>query len=222
MGFFNLEEPELNDSESWADATEAFKRGIIIARQWQPDARTALTEIADYPPAHLNEKKSWEIFFWSPKAIKGLVLYLDTEYNLLNQNEWGVFYRESVIKIGQELLAPYHYGFAEDVSQPGPEQFSFVFRRTIIGAQTCFVDVQISTTVMLTPPPRRFTINLVKNAGESPLFGSSGGFETRLSNLIPGTKPDYWWSFRNESEYEKQLREAFGSFLKYGLNIMEQ
>jgi hypothetical protein len=222
MGFFNLEEPELDDSDSWTDATEAFKRAIIIARQWQPDARTALTEITEYPPAHLDNNGRWEIFFWSPKVVKGLVLYLDTEYNLLSQNEWGALYRESAIKIGQELLTPHHYEFAADVSQPGPEGLSFVFRRTIPGAQTCFIEVQISTTVMLTPPPRRFTINLVKNVGDRPLFGSNGGFETRLSNLIPGAKPDYWWSFRNESEYEERLREAFESFLKYGLNIMEQ
>ena len=70
---------------------------------------------------------------------------------------------------------------------------------------------------MLTPPPRRFTITVVRNSGERPMFGQFGGFERRLATLIPDRKPDYWWSFKTEADYEARLYEAFGAVIEYGL-----
>jgi len=219
MGFFGFsdKEPELDDADSWADATAAYRAGLATARQWQPDARTALTEATEYPPAHINNEGEWEIYYWSTTGVKGLLLFLDEGLGLLRQEEWGSFYRDVAVRVGTEFLDPHGFSYTQEVSQPGPEGLSFVFRKSNPVGLTQFVDVQISTSVMLTPPPRRFTINLVQNPGERPLFGASGGFEARLSAILPNAKPDFWWSFKDESEYEARLREAFSQTVEYGL-----
>jgi hypothetical protein len=220
MGFFSLDEAAnqpFDDSESWAEATNAYRAALPHARQWQPDARTALTETTEYPPAHVNEEGEWEIYFWSPGQVGGLLIFLSPELELLRQEEWGGFYRDTVVRLANEMLGAYGFSYAAEVSPPGPEGLSFVLRRQGQADQYDFIDVQISTSVMLTPPPRRFTINLVKNKGDRPLFGANGGYEVRLSTLFSTPKPDFWWGFKNEEEYEARLREAFLQTIEFGL-----
>ncbi len=218
----NLDNPVLDDSDDWFEARAAYKAGLKIARQWQSDARTALVDVGEYPPAHVNEDGLWEVQYWSPAARKGLVVFLDKQLEVARQTEWGAFYQDLAAKVGTEILGSQGFSYVPEISQPGPDGLSFVFRRpsTSFSNQHDFVDVQISTSVMLTPPPRRFTINLVRNNGERPMFGQFGGFETRLSTLLPDAKSDYWWSFKTEEEYEARLHEAFQAVVQYGLAAM--
>jgi hypothetical protein len=222
MDFFTPGGMKLEDSESWAEASAAYKAGLDVARFWQPDARTALTEITEYPPAHQDVEGIWEIYYWSPSQVKGLLVKLNPQLEPLGKEEWGAFYRDRVLQVAAEYIGQFGFEYAPEVSQPGPENLSFVFRRAAADSIYEFVDVQISTSVMLTPPPRRFTINLVKNPGDRPLFGTGGGFETRLSAVIPGSKPDFWWAFRDELEYSLKLREAFEKIRESGLEILEK
>lgn len=217
---FTPDLPDLADdaAEAW-EAHAAYKAGLVFARQWQADAKSALTNLDEYPPAHVNENGEWEISYWSPSSRAGLKLWLDNQHNLRRKEEWGAFYQEIAVKVGTEILGRQDFQYAPEVSFPGPDHLSFVFRRpsATYAGQTDFVDVQISTAVMLTPPPRRFTINLVRNKGERPLFGQFGGYEVRLGVVLPTPNPDKWWSFRNEQEYEARLREVFEDVIKYGL-----
>ncbi|HEX2915228.1 MAG TPA: hypothetical protein VH186_30970 [Chloroflexia bacterium] len=211
-----------DDGDDWFEARNAFKAGLKIARQWQPDARSALIEVEEYPPAHVNEEGEWEAQYWSPGARKGLVVYLDKELQPIRQEEWGTFYQEMAVKAGNEILGPQGFSYAPEISPPGPDGLSFIFRRQspTYRNQHDFVDVQISTSVMLTPPPRRFTINLIRNNGDRPLYGQFGGYEARLGTLLPEPKMDYWWSFKTEEEYEAKLYETFRLVVQYGLSAM--
>ena len=215
----SFDDTRLDDSGDWADATAAYQAGLPVARQWQPDARTALVEPGEYPPAHLNATGEWEIQYWSPGARKGLNLYLSKDHQVLRQEEWGAFYQEKAVEVGKEILGPHGFEYVPEISRPGPDSLSFVFRRPspTYNGQSDFVDLQISTSVMLTPPPRRLNINLIRNDGDRPMFGQGGGYETRLSALLPDKKVDYWWPFKDEAEYEERLRETFGLVVKYGL-----
>jgi hypothetical protein len=210
------------DEEEWFEARGAYKAALKIARQWQSDARTALVEAGEYPPAHVNENGEWEVQFWSPGARKGLLVFLNSQLEALRQQEWGAFYQEMAQKVGAEILGPQGFEYVPEISQPGPDGLSFVFRRPSPSYpnQHDFIDLQISTSVMLTPPPRRFTINLVRNNGDRPMFGQFGGYESRLSVLLPDSKPDFWWSFKTEAEYEERLREAFKAVVQHGLAAM--
>ncbi|MDB5082340.1 MAG: hypothetical protein JWP00_4264 [Chloroflexi bacterium] len=212
----------LADSDNWSDATAAYKAGLPAAQKWQPDARTALVEWGEYPPAHLNQAGEWEIQLWSPAARQGLNLFLSKDLQVLRQQEWGSFYQAKAVEVGQEILGPQGFEYVPQISRPGPESLSFVFRRPspTYEGQSDFVDLQISTSVMLTPPPRRLNINLVRNEGERPMFGQFGGFETRLGAILPDKKTDYWWLFKDEAEYEARLRETFGLVVQYGLAAM--
>lgn len=214
--------PVLDDSDEWFEAQGAYKVGLKVARQWQAEARTALVDVGEYPPAHQNEVGEWEIQYWSPTARKGLVVFLDKQLTPLRQQEWGAFYEEKARQLGVTFLEPQGFSYVRELGSPGPDGLSFIFRRQspTYPNQHEFVDLQISTSVMLTPPPRRFTVNLIRNNGERPLFGQFGGFETRLSAVLPNSKADYWWSFKSEEEYEARLREAFEGVLEYGLAAM--
>lgn len=219
---FESDEQIINDEDNddgWFEARDAYKAGLKAARLWQADARTALVEAGEYPLAHVNANGQWEIQYWSPAARKGLVVLVSKELQVVGSAEWGAFYQVMAVKVATELLASYGFRYLPEVSQPGPDGLSFVFRRasTTYHNQHDFIDLQISTSVMLTPPPRRFTITLVRNSGEHPMFGQFGGFERRLATLIPDVKPDYWWSFKTEAEYEARLYEAFGAVIHYGL-----
>jgi hypothetical protein len=218
----NFDTPGPHEYDEWFEARAAYKAGLQIARAWQNDARTALVEIGEYPPAHVNEDGDWEAQYWSPSARKGLIVFLDGKLELARQEEWGAFYQEMAQKVGAELLAPPGFSYVPEISQPGPDGLSFIFRRPspTYANQHDFVDLQISTSVMLTPPPRRFTITLIRSTGERPMFGQLGGYETRLSVVLPDAKPDYWWSFKTEEEYETRLREAFNGVVHYGLPSM--
>ncbi len=220
---FGVDSPILDDAESWEEASRAYQTGLPYARDWQSDARTALVELGEYPPAHLNAQGQWEILYWSPGTVKGLRLILDQQLNLVSQAKWGAFYLETARQLGDEILGPQRFSFRPEISQPGPDGLSFVFRRPSSDGNTDddttneFIDIQISTSVMLTPPPRRFTINLVKNAGERPMFGAFGGWEGRLGEFLPTSQPDRWWLFQDEAEYAAQLREALSATVTYGL-----
>lgn len=215
----NAADTYLDDSGNWADATAAYRAALPFARQWQPDARTALVEWGEYPPAHLNQAGEWEIQFWSPGVRVGLNLFLDKDHKVLRQQEWGAFYQQKAVQVGQEILGPQNFEYVPEISHPGPESLSFVFRRPSLtySGQQDFVDLQISTSVMLTPPPRRLNINLVRNEGDRPMFGQFGGFETRLGAILPEQKLDYWWPFKDEAEYEARLCETFGLVVQHGL-----
>ncbi len=217
--FGNLDDPVLDDSDDWFEAQRAYKTGLGVARRWQSDARTALVDIGEYPPAHLDDNGMWEAQYWSPAVRKGLVVWLTKELATERQAEWGAFYQDIAQAAGTEILGSQGFAYVPEVSPPGPDGLAFVFRRQspTYREQHDFVDLQISTSVMLTPPPRRFTINLVRNRGDRPLFGQFGGYETRLGVVLPEPKPDYWWSFKTEAEYEQRLREAFGLVVQYGL-----
>ena len=209
-------------SEDWSAAQGAYRAGLLVARQWQPDARSALVEIGEYPPAHVNEEGQWESHYWSPAARNGLIVYLDQKLAPVGQQEWGGFYQEMAVRVGQAVLGTQGFSYVPQISAPGPDRLSFVFRRPspTYPNQQDFVDLQISTSVMLTPPPRRFTINLIRSTGDRPMFGQIGGYETRLGNLLPEPKIDYWWSFKTEEEYEARLNETFGLVVEYGLAAM--
>ncbi|MBN9388640.1 MAG: hypothetical protein J0I20_11350 [Chloroflexi bacterium] len=215
----SFDEPFLDDSGNWAGATAAYQAGLAAAQQWEPDARTALVEPGEYPPAHLTQAGEWEIQYWSPGARKGLNLYLSKDHQVLRQEEWGAFYQQKAVEVGSEILGPQGFVYVPEISRPGPDSLSFVFRRPspTYAGQNDFVDLQISTSVMLMPPPRRLNINLVRNTGDRPMFGQGGGYETRLGAILPDKKLDYWWPFKDEAEYEAQLRETFGLVVKYGL-----
>jgi len=218
---FGFNAPILDDSDSWAEASQAFQVGLSFAHLWQADARTALVDVGEYPPAHQNAQSNWEVLYWSPGLVKGLRLILDQTLNLVEQSEWGGFYLETAQRVGQEILGPEGFSFVLEIGQPGPDGLSFVFRRSAaIDEANEFVDIQLSTSVMLTPPPRRFTINLVRNEGLRPLFGANGGWEKRLGHILPQPQPDRWWSFKDETEYEGQLREALAAVISYGLPAM--
>ncbi len=210
------------NSEDWFEARAAYKAGLKVARQWQSEARTALVDTDEYPPAHVNEEGEWEAQYWSPTTRKGLIVFLNKDLEVLRQTEWGAFYEAMAVAASQEILAGQGFSYNPEIGRPGPEALSFVFQRPspTYPNQSDFIDVQISTSVMLTPPPRRFTINLVRNNGDRPMFGQFGGYETRLAAVIPDYKPDFWWSFKTEQEYETQLREAFGLIIQYGLAAM--
>jgi hypothetical protein len=215
---FGFDVPILDDSDSWAEASAAYQAGLAYARKWQADARTALVDVGEYPPAYQNEESNWLISYWSPTAWKGLNLTLDPQFEPVGQTEWGAFYRETVERVGAELLGPHRFSFVPEIGQPGPDGLSFVFRRPAQDSNgNEFIDVQISASVMLTPPPRRFTINLVRNFGERPLFGAFGGWEGRLGQFLPQPQPDKWWAFKDEVEYEAELRLALAEAVTYGL-----
>lgn len=218
-GNLNFDEPSLDDSEDWFEARNAYKTGLKTARAWQPDARTALVDVEDYPPAHVNEEGQWEAQYWSPNARKGLVVFLSKELELLRQEEWGAFYQEQAQAIGSEILGRHSFTYVPEISTPGPDGLSFVFRRPspTYPNQNDFIDIQISTSVMLTPPPRRFTINLIRNQGDRPVHGQWGGYTMRLGNVLPEPKLDYWWSFKTEEEYAEKLREALNLVVQHGL-----
>lgn len=213
------DDTHLDDSGDWSDATAAYRAALPVARQWQPDARTALVEPGEYPPAHQNQAGEWEAQFWSPGARAGLNVFLDKAHQLLRQEEWGAFYQQTAVGVGREILGPQGFEYVPEIGRPGPESLSFVFRRPspTYSGQSDFVDLQISTSVMLTPPPRRLNVNLVCNEGDRPMFGQGGGFETRLGAILPDKKVDYWWPFKDEAEYEAVLREVFGLVVRYGL-----
>jgi hypothetical protein len=215
----NPTEPYLDDSGNWAGATAAYQAALPAARQWQPDARTALVEWGEYPPAHLNQAGEWEVQLWSPQARKGLLLFLNKDLQVLREQEWGAFYQEIAARVGREILGPQGFEYVPEISRPGPDSLSFVFRRPspTFSGQHDFVDLQISTSVMLTPPPRRLNLNLVRNEGERPLFGALGGYEPRLGAILPEPKLDYWWPFKDEAGYEASVREVFGLVVQYGL-----
>ncbi len=221
---FGFDGPILDDSESWAEASAAYQAGLKYARAWQADARTALVDVGEYPPAHQSEAGLWEVLYWSPGAVKGLRLLLNDQLGLAGQSEWGAFYRETARRVGAEGLGQAGFEFAPEVSQPGPDGLAFVFRRPSPAKPDYFefVDVQLSTSVMLTPPPRRFTVNLVVNEGKRPMFGQFGGWEGRLGQFLPNPNPDKWWPFKDEIEYESQLRSALSDTLTYGLPVLEK
>src|SRR5690349_3583217 len=162
------DDTHLDDSGDWSDATAAYQAALPMARQWQPDARTALVEPGEYPPAHKNQAGEWEVQFWSPRARAGLNVFLDKERKTLRQEEWGAFYQQTAVEVGREILGPHGFEYAPEIGRPGPESLSFVFRRPspTYSGQHDFVDLQISTSVMLTPPPRRLNVNLVRNEGD--------------------------------------------------------
>ncbi len=209
----------VEENEDWSASRTAYRAGLLVARQWQPDARSALVEVNEYPPSHINAEGNWESQYWSPAGRVGLTVWLDQALQTVGQHQWGAFYQVVAAQVGSEVLGSQGFLYVPEIGTPGPDGLSFIFKRPspTYAGQTDFVDVQISTSVMLTPPPRRFTINLIRSNGDRPQFGQAGGFETRLGSLLPESKPDLWWSFKSEAEYEAELRETLGLVVQFGL-----
>lgn len=217
--------PELNipppDEPESEEVREAYRAGVEFARaNWQPDARTAVTALEETATAHQNQSGEWEMLLWSATARRGLRVFLDRELKVSRHEEWGAFYEATARQVGDEILGHHGFSYAREVSFAGPDNLSFVFRRQspTYAEQYDFVDIQISSSIMLTPPPRRFTVNLLRNKGERPAFGGEfGGYEQRLAAVIPDMQPDYWWSFKTEEDYAQKLREALQAVVQHGL-----